>query len=68
MMVINNKFEIGDTVYQKTDTNQHPRIITRFCVNPEGVVTYELYSGSVNSWHYDFEISREKDYSLTTTN
>jgi len=68
MMVINNKFEIGETVYQITDPNQFPRIITRFCVNPEGVVTYELYSGCIASWHYDFEFSREKNVLITTTN
>jgi hypothetical protein len=68
MMVINNKFEIGETVYQTTDPNQFPRIITRFCVNPEGVITYEIFSGSISSWHYAFELSREKNTILTTTN
>ena len=67
-MVINNKYEIGETVYQTTDPNQHPRVITRFCVNPGGVVTYEVYSGNISSWHYDFELSREKNTILTTTN
>lgn len=68
MMVIDNKFSIGETVYQTTDPDQRPRIITRLCINTGGVVTYELYSGSIGSWHYDFELSREKDILTTTTN
>jgi hypothetical protein len=67
-MVVNNTYEIGDTVYLKTDPNQFPRIITRFCVNPGGVITYECFSGNISSWHYDIEFSTEKNTVLTTTN
>lgn len=67
MMVIENKFNFGDIVYLKTDSDQRPRIVTRFCVGITAMA-YELYCGTQCSWHCDYEISTEKDVLLTTTN
>lgn len=59
-MVIDNKFEIGQTVYLKTDLEQKPRIVTRLEIRPSDII-YVLNSGLEESYHYDFEINVEKD-------
>lgn len=64
-MVIENKFELQQTVYLKTDPDQRARIVTRINVSSTGLI-YELYSGTGGSWHYDFEIATEKDVLITT--
>lgn len=64
-MVIDNKFEISAIVFLKTDTDQYERIITRICAGINGI-TYELAHGTITSWHYDFEISEEKNILITT--
>jgi hypothetical protein len=66
MMIIENKFELQQTVYLKTDPDQKARVVTRIIVNPSGL-SYELYCGTGGSWHYDFEISTEKDVLKATT-
>jgi hypothetical protein len=66
MMIIENKFELQQTVYLKTDADQKPRVVTRFIVSQLGL-SYELYCGTGGSWHYDFEISTERDVLKATT-
>lgn len=60
MIMIDTSYEIGDTVYLKTDRDQQPRIVTGFCVRSTGI-TVALACGSAESWHYDFEITIEKN-------
>jgi hypothetical protein len=64
-MLIEAKYNFFDEVYLKTDRDQFKRIITRLNVTPNGV-TYELTCGTQASWHYDQEISIEKNV-LTST-
>jgi hypothetical protein len=59
MMVIDNKYEIGEDVYLKTDLDQQLRIVTAIHVHPSGQIIYVLAYGTMASEHYDFEISRE---------
>lgn len=61
MMIIENKYEIGDTVYLKTDSDQKARIVVSFKVYKNGEIMYELVNGTEASSHYEFEISLEKD-------
>lgn len=61
MMVIDNDFELKDTLYLKTDADQLPRILTGITVRPTGLM-YELCQGVNVSTHYNFEIQREKDF------
>jgi hypothetical protein len=63
MMVIDNKFEIGQTVYLKTDTEQLMRIITGLTVRATSIV-YELSIGERTSNHFDFEISEEENIQI----
>lgn len=64
MMVIENKFELEQTVYLLTDEDQLARLVTKICIVP-GSITYELSQGHLASIHYDFEISDTKNV-LTT--
>lgn len=61
MMVIDNKFEIGEIVYLITDEDQKKRVITALNIYPDNVILYELSCGSSASKHYAFEISENKD-------
>lgn len=59
-MIIENKYEIRQTVYLKTDKEQEPRIVSGIRICPDTLI-YILSFGTNTSEHYDFEISAEKD-------
>lgn len=61
MMVVDNKFEIGDFVYLVTDVDQSKRMVTGFTVRQGGHVIYELSLGTSTSWHIEQEITKEKN-------
>jgi len=67
MRVIEFAFDMGQEVFLKTDREQYPRMITGYKVSPGGI-TYEVSCGTLTSWHYDFELSIEKNILTTTTN
>lgn len=60
MMFIDNMFELGETVYLKTDDEQKPRIVVRFYVTSNGI-TYGLACGTEETNHFYNEISIEKN-------
>lgn len=64
MMVVDNKFEIEQFVYLKTDTEQLRRIVLSFEVYKGGEVMYRLGVGQETSTHYEFEISAEQDITV----
>lgn len=64
MITLDNRFNIGETVYLKTDREQLPRIVFGFWVTKREIL-YKLASGKETSEHYDFEISLEKDVLIT---
>jgi hypothetical protein len=66
-MLIDNKFKIGDEVYLKTDTDQNCRLVTGINIRATSI-SYDLSCGVVESPHYDFEITAEKDVLKTTLN
>ena len=60
-MIIENKFDLEEIVYIKTDIYQYERIVVRIQIT-KGNIMYNVALGSAEgSWHYDFELSREKD-------
>ena len=65
-MLVDNKFEFGDIVYLKTDTEQRQRIVFAIKVYKTDIL-YELACGTTTSMHYDFEISKEVNVLITTT-
>ena len=68
MMFIENKYEVGDTVYLKTDKEQKARLVTGILVKSSNYLNYELSCGSESSWHVDFEISAEANILVSSTN
>lgn len=67
MIIIENEFEIGQTVYLRTDEDQRPRLLTALVYRAGGYMTYELSCGTATSWHNALEFSLEKDVLATTT-
>jgi hypothetical protein len=68
MMVIDNKFNIGQEVYLKTDADQRLRMVTAIIIRPGNSYSYELTWGTDSRWHYDIEITTEKNVLISTTN
>jgi len=66
-MLIDNKFEFGEIVYLKTDKEQNPRIVYMMKVL-QNEILYELACGTTVSTHYEFEISKEINVLMQTTN
>jgi hypothetical protein len=60
MMVIDNKFNIEQIVFLKTDPEQLPRIVYSIQVLKDRLM-YQLACGVQASSHTAFEISAEKD-------
>lgn len=54
------QFQPGQTVYLLTDIESLPRMCTGYKVTSDSI-TYELSCGTVVSWHYNYEISFEKE-------
>jgi len=59
-MQIDNKFQIGQTVFLNTDPYQSERLITSITVLKDTIL-YTLSFGTETSDHFDFEISTEKN-------
>lgn len=66
-MMIESEHNFGDTVYLKTDRDQHERIVVEVIANPMGV-RYRLACGTNADTHYEIEISKVKNVMLSTTN
>lgn len=67
MMVIDNKYEIGETVYLVTDKEQLQRMVTGIC-QKNGYILYELSQGTGSCWASDIEISKEVNILTKTDN
>jgi hypothetical protein len=67
MMVIDNQYEIGQTVYLITDKEQEQRIVYGFEIT-QGSILYMLCIGTTSSKHFDFEIAKERDEVKQMTN
>ena len=63
-MTINNKYQIGETVYLRTDFDQKPYYITQIHIYTGGF-SYSLFSNGYDTGAYEFEISNVKDSLLS---
>ena len=68
MMVVNNEFDFGDFVYLKTDKEQYVRMITCILHYKSGELMYKVSCGTSHSEHYGYELSKEINVLLSTTN
>jgi len=59
-MLISADFELGQTIYVKTDMEQRPYIVTAITVRP-GHLTYQVTNNDVQCHFYDFEMTVEKN-------
>lgn len=62
-MTINNKFELEEVVFLITDVDQTQRMITGITIN-KGYLLYRLACGTNESWHYEYEISTDKNFNI----
>lgn len=60
IMTIDSKYEIGQTVFLITDTDQLSRIVTSITITKRDIV-YSVQQGTIESRHYDYEMSAEKN-------
>lgn len=60
-MVLENNFELRQKVYLSTDIDQQERIITAILINAANTIRYELSFGASTSWHYECEITEDKN-------
>lgn len=64
-IVINNKFDLEEMVYLKTDPEQIKRMITGIKICVDFSILYELtFSAFEASWHYEAELSGGKDLTM----
>lgn len=66
-MLVDNKFQIGQTVYLKTDREQLPRIVTELIITNYAVI-YRLSQGTLDTNHHDIEISETRNIILAIEN
>jgi hypothetical protein len=59
-------FDIGDSVYLKTDPEQAERLVTGISVRQNGI-TYAISHLTNETWHYDFEITKDRDIIKATS-
>jgi len=67
-MQINTLFDIGEEVYVKNDPEQVKRTIVELKVLPKKLIWYAVAIADFVSYHYDFELTREKDQLLHLRN
>lgn len=59
-MQIDNKFNLEQTVYLKTDPEQLPHIVTAIRIE-KGMITYEVSFMASHATYNDYELSSEKN-------
>lgn len=59
-MFINNKYEIEDIVFLKTDIEQMERMIVEIEVLPNQHLLYKLSCGTQFTTHYECELSKDR--------
>ncbi len=62
-MTIETKFGIGQFVYLNTDEEQKKRLITGIAIYEKGT-EYNLASNGSHNWHYELEMTTDKDECL----
>lgn len=66
-MIVNNKFNLNEIVYLTTDLDQKARLVISLQISTNGIL-YLLSLGAESSWHYDIEISKDRNMELLIFN
>lgn len=67
-ILIKTDLNFGQMVYVKTDLDQTPRQVIGVQATADGGKLIKLTYDSEVTWHYECEISLEKDILLATSN
>jgi N-formylglutamate amidohydrolase len=67
-ILVRCKFNYGQVVYVKTDINQDPRQVIGVQGTADGGMLIKLTIDGDASWHYECEITEDKDIMLTMNN
>jgi hypothetical protein len=67
-IVVRCRFDYGQIVYVKTDIAQDPRQVIGVQGTADGGMLIKLSTDGNASWHYECEISDEKDILLAIDN
>ena len=60
------EYNIGDSVYLKTYNDQLERIVTAVLIRESGVM-FALSQSNTSSYHYSFEIARDRNVLKVST-
>jgi hypothetical protein len=60
IVTIEIDFEIGETVFLKTDIDQMPRMVVAIIIGGNNSILYRLASATNETVHYACEITHEK--------
>lgn len=61
-IILNVEFEQGEIVYLRTDQEQLPRLIMGYRLqNNSRTLLYDVMCGTLQSCHYECELTREKN-------
>ena len=63
-MQIDNKFNIGQEVFLKTDPEQSKRLVTEIYIQPGNSLGYQLSLEHMTSIHYELEITATPDIKM----
>jgi hypothetical protein len=62
-----NKYNLNEDVYLKTDIQQLKRMVTGIRFISGGSILYDITLGEESSCHHEAEISNERDVLLATS-
>lgn len=63
-MTIDNKFNLGQEVFLRTDPEQMKRLVTEISIQPQGCIIYQLSIAELTSVHYELEITNIPDIKM----
>jgi hypothetical protein len=67
-IIVRCKLDFGQIVYVKTDINQDPRQVIGVQATADGGMLIKLTIDGDATWHYECEVSEEKDVMLSINN
>jgi len=63
-MTIDNKFNLGQEVFLRTDPEQMKRLVTEISIQPNNCIVYQLTLSELTTVHYEMEITNIPDIKM----